>query len=278
MALIYCRECGKQISDKAKFCPHCGYPMDKGSMNMKNTPREPGTNAAAPDFSEAAAEPAAQEPARSDEPVRADEPAEMPAATTRNSGELPLLRNKKIIAAAAALLVLIFAAALVTVISNAHCDYGGCRNTRVKGGRCCATHTCAKSGCFNSKSADEFYCYVHRTDYSGAGYSGGYGSGSSGSSYESASSVLVFSDIDVSSNSSYTVCAGTLTNNGRKTYKFVEVKGAFTDSSGNVLDTDWTYAVGSEGLEPGESTSFRMSVPKNSSIRDCEVSILDYDT
>lgn len=25
MALIYCRECGKQISDKAAVCPHCGY-------------------------------------------------------------------------------------------------------------------------------------------------------------------------------------------------------------------------------------------------------------
>lgn len=24
MALIYCRECGKQISDSAPACPHCG--------------------------------------------------------------------------------------------------------------------------------------------------------------------------------------------------------------------------------------------------------------
>ncbi|MBP3290406.1 MAG: TM2 domain-containing protein [Alistipes sp.] len=24
MALIYCRECGKQISDQALSCPHCG--------------------------------------------------------------------------------------------------------------------------------------------------------------------------------------------------------------------------------------------------------------
>ena len=26
MALIYCRECGRQISDAAPTCPHCGYP------------------------------------------------------------------------------------------------------------------------------------------------------------------------------------------------------------------------------------------------------------
>ena len=27
MALIYCRECGKQISDNAVACPHCGYAL-----------------------------------------------------------------------------------------------------------------------------------------------------------------------------------------------------------------------------------------------------------
>lgn len=27
MALISCPECNKQISDKAKFCPQCGFPL-----------------------------------------------------------------------------------------------------------------------------------------------------------------------------------------------------------------------------------------------------------
>ena len=25
MALIYCKECGREVSDKAKFCPQCGF-------------------------------------------------------------------------------------------------------------------------------------------------------------------------------------------------------------------------------------------------------------
>lgn len=29
MALIYCTECGKQISDSAPTCPHCGVPVAK---------------------------------------------------------------------------------------------------------------------------------------------------------------------------------------------------------------------------------------------------------
>ena len=27
MALINCKECGKEISDKATSCPHCGYKL-----------------------------------------------------------------------------------------------------------------------------------------------------------------------------------------------------------------------------------------------------------
>ena len=34
------------------------------------------------------------------------------------------------------------------------------------------------------------------------------------------------------------------------------VNGKFKNSSGTILDTDWTYAVGSEGLEPGEFLNF----------------------
>lgn len=29
MALIKCPECGKEISDKAGQCPHCGYPIEQ---------------------------------------------------------------------------------------------------------------------------------------------------------------------------------------------------------------------------------------------------------
>ena len=89
--------------------------------------------------------------------------------------------------------------------------------------------------------------------------------------------MLAFSDVSISHNSSYTVCTGTLTNNGHRTYTFVEVKGKFIDSSGSVIDTDWTYAVGSEGLAPGESTSFRISVDKNLDITKCTMDIIDYD-
>lgn len=36
MALILCPECNKQISDKASFCPHCGYPINDLSNNLNS--------------------------------------------------------------------------------------------------------------------------------------------------------------------------------------------------------------------------------------------------
>ena len=96
-------------------------------------------------------------------------------------------------------------------------------------------------------------------------------------SAESGFSVLQVSDVKVSYNSSYTVCTGSVKNTGKKTYTFIEVKGAFKDYSGTVLDTDWTYVVGSEGLAPNESSTFRMSIPKNFDVTSCTVSVYDYD-
>lgn len=96
-------------------------------------------------------------------------------------------------------------------------------------------------------------------------------------SAESGFSVLQVSDVKVSYNSSYTVCTGSVKNTGKKTYTFIEVKGAFKNYSGTVLDTDWTYVVGSEGLAPNESSTFRMSIPKNFDVTSCTVSVYDYD-
>jgi hypothetical protein len=94
---------------------------------------------------------------------------------------------------------------------------------------------------------------------------------------ENASDVLKISGLSLTSNSVSTICAGSMKNTGNNTYEFVEVKGVFKDSGGTVLDTDWTYAVGSEGLAPGESSTFEMFVNENYKIHTCSVSLLDYD-
>lgn len=89
-------------------------------------------------------------------------------------------------------------------------------------------------------------------------------------------SYLTISDVSVTSNSSYTICSGTITVKSYSPYKYhyIKVKGAFKTSYGTTVDTDWTYAIGSEWLEPGESSKFRLSVNKDYTIKDCSVSIM----
>lgn len=41
MALIICPECGKDVSDTAKSCPHCGYNIEKHIADSKKTEMTP---------------------------------------------------------------------------------------------------------------------------------------------------------------------------------------------------------------------------------------------
>lgn len=40
MALIKCPECGKEISDKAQKCIHCGYPLKSEQLDINITSDE----------------------------------------------------------------------------------------------------------------------------------------------------------------------------------------------------------------------------------------------
>lgn len=162
----------------------------------------------------------------------------------------------------------------VTDENSKYCNVHTCRdvfcyNKVVKDGHYCSTHTCNVTGCtepikksyYSLSSGDNKYCETHQTQYDKA----------------VSTSNLEFSDIKIEHNSSYTVCTGKVTNYGLATYKFVTIKGSFVNSSGSTCDTDSTYAVGSEGLAPGESTTFRMSIPRDRNVKDCKISITDYD-
>ena len=64
--------------------------------------------------------------------------------------------------------------------------------------------------------------------------------------------------------------SGTATNNSSKAVSFIKIKIALKDSSGTVTDTVWTYAVGAEGLAPGESTQWKVFC---SEAKDIEISV-----
>jgi hypothetical protein len=228
MALIFCPECQNKISDKAKFCPHCGFPLDSLNDNESTVKIEKNV------------------------PI-----------SIKNNNRKNLTLKKRVICIVCILLLVIVAIFVVSYIFNdsdaSTCIL--CGKEVVPNGNYCIEHTCIKSGCYNMVTSKSVYCYIHAQQLSS----------------ENATSALSISDIRIKSNSSYTICIGTITNNGKKNYTYVKVKGAFKDSLGKTVDTDWTYAIGTEGLSPGESSTFRLSVDKEISIVDCEVSILEYN-
>lgn len=165
--------------------------------------------------------------------------------------------------------LLIFIAIIaIVIISNNNCNYSSCKNKVVSGYDYCYSHKCSVSDCNDSCFAYSNFCYSHYLLYDDEAVSN--------SNYVP-SYQLKISNVTVYTNRNYTYAEGTVTNNSDSTVSFVEVKGAFKNSAGTVIDTDWTYAVGSEGLAPGESCKWKLSVEKDYSIEDCDVSILDYD-
>lgn len=86
---------------------------------------------------------------------------------------------------------------------------------------------------------------------------------------------LDVTDVEIEHTSSYTIATGKVTNTGKEySLRYIKVKGAFKNKAGETMDTDWTYVVGGEYLAPGESSSFRLSVPRDYNITDCTVTVM----
>jgi hypothetical protein len=68
-------------------------------------------------------------------------------------------------------------------------------------------------------------------------------------------------------------------NSSHHTYRFVKVKVSLLDENQKVLLSDWTYAVGSEGLSPGDSDEFSMMIdaPHDGEAEYYNYEVIDFD-
>ena len=112
-----------------------------------------------------------------------------------------------------------------------------------------------------------------------------YGDGSYGGSYNDYYSSGIDKSIGLSlkvdsikTSGSYTYVYCTVKNVSSKyvatRYRYVKVKAQFKNYSGSIVDTDWTYAVDSTWLEPGESKTFYYMV-QNTNIKSATLSFVD---
>lgn len=115
------------------------------------------------------------------------------------------------------------------------------------------------------------------------------GSSSGGSSYDSGYNDYYSSGIDksiglslkvdnITKSGNYTYVYCSVKNVSAKyvatQYRYVKVKAQFKNSSGSIVDTDWTYAVDSAWLEPGETKTFYFMV-KDTNIKSATLSFMD---
>ena len=183
--------------------------------------------------------------------------------------------NKKILILILVIAVLVIGIIGIIVISRfGRCKYSGCNNKTVDGSDYCYNHKCSVSDCNNSQTYNSNFCYSHHLLYDDTDDSYASPTKSVKKVYEWQLNISVD---DVYTKYGRTYAEGRLMNNGDSTVKFVTLKGAFQTYSGSTIDTATTYAVGSEGLAPGEITKWKMSVSGDSNITQCKVTITDYD-
>ena len=63
-------------------------------------------------------------------------------------------------------------------------------------------------------------------------------------------------------------------NGGSASVSFVKVEAEFLDGADNVIDKDWTYAVGAEKLSPGQAKSFEIMQRGGSTAKSYRVHVL----
>lgn len=111
---------------------------------------------------------------------------------------------------------------------------------------------------------------------SGSSYSGSYNNYYSSGIDKSIGLSLKVDSIKTSGSYTYVYC--TVTNVSSKyvatRYRYVKVKAQFKNYSGSIVDTDWTYAVDSIWLEPGESKTFYYMV-QNTNVKSATLSFVD---
>ena len=125
-----------------------------------------------------------------------------------------------------------------------------------------------------------FIDYANEQDsgssYGNGSYNGGYNGYYSSGIDKSIGLSLKVDSIKTSGSYTYVYC--TVTNVSSKyvatKYRYVKVKAQFKNYSGSIVDTDWTYAVDSTWLEPGESKTFYYMVP-NTNIKSATLSFVD---
>lgn len=126
MALINCPECSKEISDKAKECPHCGYPL---SSKEKTTIK----------------------------------PIEIKTKTAKEKEHEKKVITRCVYGVILFIGLIIVGYIWHSMAEEAKlCRQWDCEEYHIEGGEACEYHTCRAEGCNKLCATNSFYCYEHK--------------------------------------------------------------------------------------------------------------------
>ncbi|MBM7598084.1 hypothetical protein JOC34_000441 [Virgibacillus halotolerans] len=86
---------------------------------------------------------------------------------------------------------------------------------------------------------------------------------------ESDDGQLELQDKSCTHDKGYMKTKGFIKNNDSKPHKHIRVEVDYLDADGNVVDSDWTYAVDSQELKPDGRKSYEITTPDNDKITEC---------
>lgn len=127
MALINCPDCSKEISDKAKSCPHCGYPLPVNEGML----------------------------------IRQTETKDIQPKTAED-----IEHEKKVITRCVYGVILFIGLIIVGYIWHSMaeeaklCLRWDCEEYHIEGGKACEYHTCREEGCKRQRGVG-MYCFEH---------------------------------------------------------------------------------------------------------------------
>ena len=81
---------------------------------------------------------------------------------------------------------------------------------------------------------------------------------------------------DASTSYGYITVEGSISNPTNNAYSYVELKVKILDTNGKVIDTENTYAVGSETLSPGDTKKWDAMLKADDRADNVEVEIINY--
>ena len=307
---MYCEHCGQKLGDNANFCANCGTPITKQEQNVESNSTDDIIKPVVTESKEVNIE--TEEKFSQESSKNCTEESEnrkklnnilkkvtLGGVITAASGvalflgivlisligwgDVYLFNGYDYTATLAAISMMLMLAGTLTLIATCICgvvgkyDFIKLYNTnrcKIIGGiiivACIAFNVWGFIDYSDSQSS-----YSDDSSYNGS-YSGSYNDYSSGLPKTSGLNVKV-DRITTSGSYTYVYCSvkNVSSTYGLATrYRYVKVKAQFKNYSGQIVDTDWTYAVDSTWLEPGESKTFYFMV-NNTSIKSATLSFVD---